>query len=149
MTNPNVVVDSVQRQPYTKEYIAQLRREVMANMDKITKKPTLQDLFAMVDQCWNDKVFLHQTRFENKDQHYAYITEYYKEQIEPMTLEQYKQLVCADLMAKLDTAEALLDSDKILYAAKEHKKHAEALSQQYKQEFDDLKHRNEETRLDK
>ena len=142
MDNNRIVVTSAKKLPYTKEYVEQLRREVHAQMDKIKAKPTLQDMFAMVDKCWENPIFRRQTPFENKDQHYAYITEYYKTYIEPATLEEYKQMVFADINAKLDNAEALLDSEKILSAAKEHKKQADARLDEYQQQIDDLKARN-------
>ena len=142
MDNNRIVVTSAKKLPYTKEYVEQLRREVHAQMDKIKAKPTIQDMFAMVDKCWENPIFRRQTPFENKDQHYAYITEYYKTYIEPATLEEYKQMVFADINSKLDNAEALLDSEKILSAAKEHKKQADARLDEYQQQIDDLKARN-------
>ena len=69
-----VVVASARKSPLTKEYIDMLRREVNAKMALITKKPTLPELFAQVDACWNNPVFIKYTNFQNKDQHYSYVT---------------------------------------------------------------------------
>lgn len=137
-----VVVASARKSPLTKEYIDMLRREVNAKMALITKKPTLPELFAQVDACWNNPVFIKYTNFQNKDQHYSYVTTLYKEQIEPATLEEYKKMVFADIMAKLDSAEGLVESDKVYAAAKEHKKQQEEHLSQYQKQLDDLHERN-------
>lgn len=137
-----VVVASARKSPLTKEYIDMLRREVNAKMALITKKPTLPELFAQVDACWNNPVFIKYTNFQNKDQHYSYVTTMYKEQIEPATLEEYKKMVFADIMAKLDSAEGLVESDKVYAAAKEHKKQQEEHLAQYQKQLDDLHERN-------
>lgn len=141
--NDRVVVAPVRKTALTKEYIDSLRREVKAKMDLITKKPTLQELFAQVDTCWNNPVFVRQTNFQNKDQHYNYVSELYKEHIEKATLEEYKKMVFADIMAKLDSAEGLVEADKVYAAAKEHKKQQAEHLAQYQNQVDDLRERNE------
>ena len=148
MKNDKVVVMPAHAQPYNKEYIANLRVMARASVDAIKEKPTLEDLFTTVDKCWDNPIFVKQTAFQNKDQHYAYITEYYHSTIENLTLEQYKQLVYSDLMNKIDSAEALLDSDKILAAAKEHKAQEAKHLKEYQNQIDDLKDRNEKAMKD-
>lgn len=138
-----VVVMSAEKKPYDAEYLNQLRRQARDSVEKIKEKPTLQELYASVDRCWEMPVFVKQTQFENKDQHYAYITEYYHESIEKLTLEQYKQLVLSDLLNRIDSAEALLNADKIYSAAKEHKKQEDKLAQQREEQINDLKQRND------
>lgn len=145
MTNINdrIVVAPARNTVLTKEYIDSLRREVKAKMALITKKPTLQELFAQVDACWNNPIFVRQTNFQNKDQHYSYVSELYKEHIEKATLEEYKKMVFADIMAKLDSAEGLVESDKVYAAAKEHKRQQDERLASYQQQVDDLRERNE------
>jgi hypothetical protein len=143
-----VVVMSAQKKPYDKAYIQQLRQQARASVEQIKEIPSINSFYESVDKCWESPAFRHQTKFENKDQHYSYITEYYHNVIEKMTLEEYKQLVLSDLMNRLDSAEALLESDKIISAAKEHKKQEDALIKDYQNQVDDLKDRNEKVMKD-
>lgn len=148
MNSDKIVVMSAEKKPYDMEYIQNLRRQAHASVDAIKEKPTLTALYETVDKCWENPAFIHQTQFKNKDQHYAYITEYYHEVIEKMDLEQYKKLVLSDLMNRIDAAAALLTSDKILSAAKEHKKQEDMLLSEYKDRMDDLKQRNDDVMKD-
>ena len=137
------VVMPARKNALTKEYIAELRAQVKDKMNAITQKPTLQELYSQVDTLWSDPIFLRQTKFENKDQHYSYITQYFKDYIEPITLDEYKKLVFADVMGRLDKAEALLESDKILVAAKAHKAQEEQHLKEYNDQLGELNERNE------
>lgn len=130
------------KQVYDKEYIEELKRQAQASVASITKKPTIQELLAYVDQCWNNPVIVRQLQFKNKDQHYAYITEYYHAQVEPLSLEEYRKLVLTDILGRLEKAANLLDSDKILAAAKEHKKQEEEHLKNYEDQIAELKDRN-------
>lgn len=143
MKNNKVVVVSEEKKPYDKQYVQQLRQQARAAVAAITEKPTLESLYKSVDACWDMPSFVKQTNFENKDQHYAYITEYYHSVIEKMTVEEYKRLVLSDLMNRLDAAEALLSSEKILSAAKAHKEQEDKLTAQYEEQIADLKERND------
>lgn len=143
MNKDRVVVMGPREQPYTKEYVNQLRAMAKANVAKITEKPTLESLYKTVDVCWENPIFQHQTQFKNKDQHYAYVTEYYHSVIEKQTLDEYKQMVLQDILSRLEKAENLLDSDKILAAAKEHKKQEQEHLKHYQDELDSLKERND------
>lgn len=143
-----VVVMPVEKKPYDVDYLNKLRAQARASVEQIKQKPTIEEMYKAVDACWENKAFVHQTQFENKDQHYAYITEYYHSTIENLSLEQYKQLVLSDLLNRIDAAEALLSSDKIYAAAKEHKKQEDALKKQYQEQIDDLKKRNDDAMKD-
>lgn len=143
MKNNKVVVVSEEKKPYDKQYVQQLRQQARAAVAAITEKPTLESLYKSVDACWDMPSFVKQTNFANKDQHYAYITEYYHSVIEKMTVEEYKRLVLSDLMNRLDAAEALLSSEKILSAAKAHKEQEDKLTAQYDEQIADLKERND------
>lgn len=140
MSEPIVI--PARKMPYNKEYIAQLRATARKSVDEIKEKPTLQDLYKTVDLCWQNPVFLRQKQFQNKDQHYAYITEYYKSQISEMTLEDYKKTVLASIMTKIDAAERLLESEKYIAAAREHKRMQDEHLNSMQEQVVDLEKRN-------
>lgn len=143
MNKPEPVVMSAYQQPYDKNYINYLRNLAKQNVAKITEKPTLKSMFESVDKCWDNPVFVRQTNFKNKDQHYAYVSEYYHSVIEQMTLEEYKKMVLQDIMNRLEKAENLLDSEKIVAAAKIHKQQEADRLKQYNDQVETLKEKNE------
>ena len=142
-TNKTVVVPA-RKAVLTVEEIENLRNKARSSIRALTRKPTLQEMYAQVDSCWSNPVFVKNTVFKNKEQHYDYITTYYKEKIEKLTLEEYKKLVYADVCAKLDSAKGLVEAEKIALAAKEHKKQQEAHLKAYQDQIDALKKRNDE-----
>ena len=146
--NREPIVMSAYKQPYDKNYIKHLRQLAQQNVEKIKEKPTLKMLFETVDKCWENPAFVRQTNFKNKDQHYAYVTEYFNSVIDKMDLESYKKMVLQDILNRLEKAENLLESDKILAAAKEHKKQEDAHLKEYNDQLTDLKDRNETVQKD-
>ena len=106
----------------TKEEIMELKRKAVEAVSKIEQKPTLEELYSCVDAVWNSG-HSDQLIFKNKDQHYAYVTNLYKEQIAPVTLEQYKKMVLTQMTTRLDALESMIDVDKQKRAVELHKEY--------------------------
>lgn len=104
------------------EYIAELRRKAADNISKITSKPTLEEMYKCVDALW-EKGKPEQLMFQNKDQHYQYVTNLYKEQIEPITVEQYRKMVYSQTMSMLDSFASMCDIQKQQRAAELHREY--------------------------
>lgn len=136
-----VGVQSAKKEAISQEELKQLLQEGFANIDKITEKPKLADLYAAVDDIWA-KGLTKQLIFKNKDQHMQYVTTYYKDQIEPLTLDQYKGMLKQNLQSQVTNLLNALDQQKQAEAYKLHKEHEEKVLKNMEYQVQDLKERN-------
>lgn len=136
-----VGVKSAGPEPFTEEDVLKLRDEAFANIDKITEKPTLESLYKAVDEIW-EKGLTKQLIFQNKDQHYAYVTTYFHDQLEHLTLDQYKSLLKQQTMSQITALLGAMDRKKQEEAYKLHKEHEAKMLKNMEDQINDLKDRN-------
>lgn len=124
-----------------KDEIMSLRQEALSKVQLIDHVPTLQELYAMVDNIWASG-HTSQLIFKNKDQHYEYITQIYNEQWGKMSLEQYRKMVYAQTARQFDTLLSALDAQKQKEAYELHKQYEEKATQTIEELGDELVERN-------
>ncbi len=130
------------RRTITEEDLQKMEAKAREAAAKIVKKPELSDLYAAIDDLWA-KGLNRQLIFKNKDQHIEYITTYYKEKLEGLTLDQYKSLVLQQMLSQIDRLRSAVDSEKQLEAMRLHKEHEEKMLKNMQEQVDDLRARNE------
>ena len=127
--------------PITEEDLQQMMKEAFANIEKITEKPTLDVFYKAIDEIW-EKGLNKQLIFQNKDQHYAYITTYYNEQIAPLSLEQYKNLLRQQTVTQIQGLLYAIDREKQVQAYKLSEEHKKRVLSGMEEELDSLRERN-------
>ena len=137
-----VGVKSVKQEVLTKEYLDERKRIAFAAIDKLEAKPTLESMLKSVDAIW-EKHGKVQLVFENKDQHYAYVTTLFHDVIEPMSLDEYKAYLKKSVEQRLDGVVGLMEKNKIMEAAKLNKEYINKYTADKLEEgLNDLKERN-------
>lgn len=137
-----VGVDTPKKEIITKELICSLRDQALNNIRAIKEVPSVQELYKAVDDLW-EKGNTKQLIFQNKDQHYAYVTEIYNTQIKGKSLDEYKKLLTAQTMARFDSLLGMIDNSKMKRAYDLAKEHRENVLKNMQSQIDDLKERNE------
>lgn len=126
----------------TREYLEERKRIAFNEIEKIKEKPTLESMLKTVDSIW-DKPVRPQLVFQNKDQHYSYITTLYHDVIEPMSLEEYKAYLKKAVEQRLDGVIGLIEKQKIVEASKLSKDYIQKhVTDKLQEGLDDLKERN-------
>lgn len=140
--NKIVGVQAVKKDVLSKEFLDKCESVAKKMINNIKEKPTLESMLKAVDDIWN-KPIKPQLVFENKDQHYAYVTNLYHDVIEPMSLEEYKEYVLQSVKQRLDGAVGLRDGIKIREAAKLQKDYiAKHTTEKLEESLADLQERN-------
>lgn len=136
-----VGVKSADNRVISEEELKQLERAARASVAKIQEKPKIEELYKAVDDIWA-KGQNRQLIFQNKDQHLEYVTTYYKEYIEPISLDQYRNMVLQQLLSQIDKLRSAVDTEKQAEAVKLHKEHEAKVLKNMEDQLEDLKDRN-------
>ena len=123
------------------EEIQKLKQTALDNVRRISSKPTLSEMYKMVDDIWASG-HTNQLIFQSKDQHYEYITRLYNEQIEPLSLEQYKKMVYTQTEHQFDALLGALDTSKQMEAYKLHQEYTQKIVDSIEDAGEELVERN-------
>jgi gas vesicle protein len=104
----------------TQDYINKLKASAWEQCLKIESVPTCQELLQQVDRVW-EKPYKNQLMFKTKDEHYRYISQLHTDIISKMSLDDYRKFAYKQLIQKLESAEALLNTAKIQQAVNSQK----------------------------
>lgn len=135
------VQSAAQDKVMNKDMILALKQDALRKVMQIDHIPTLQEMYEMVDRIWASG-HTSQLIFQNKDQHYEYITRLYHEQLGKMSLDQYRKMVYAQTARQFDSLLNAIDAQKQKEAFELHKQYEQKATQTIEELGDELVERN-------
>jgi len=135
------VQSAAQDKVMNKDMILALKQDALRKVMQIDHIPTLQEMYEMVDRIWASG-HTSQLIFQNKDQHYEYITRLYHEQLGKMSLDQYRKMVYTQTARQFDSLLNAIDAQKQKEAFELHKQYEQKATQTIEELGDELVERN-------